>query len=259
MTSDNEIKDIIDKLIANQKVVELVKMMQPVDIVAVISTDLGLQSQSASSVVSNLLRRIEGVASPAIETNKQYPVPSVIRRDNNVDEDFVNNLGQTAPEMNPDEFPPEPRKKPGEWPYDAMTTAAMSPKNKGRRRGMIDSKTPGENPFNANLKKRLQPGGDYGGSQGIYSRNSPHFDNPDSSSGRSYDAKGKPGWSSSPPGKQFDLPIDPDDMPHQRETLTDKDLEKVFGNPPVGAPIPKFTLGHGEPRKNGERTGFRRR
>jgi len=240
--ADMQLKDLIGKLIANENVIGLVKMMQPMDIVAVISVDLDLQDGDAESVVANLLQhaRHEGMGLPGIETNKQYPVPAKIRRDNEVEEDYINNLGQMNPDISPDHFPPEPRPDAVGWPYDGMTKAIMDPKNKGRKRPLM------QGVFDPNFKKR-QPGGDYGGSQGIYSRETPHADNSQSSSGRSYDAKGRPGWSSSPPGKEFDLP---------NEIPDEEDLpDNIIGPSPVGSPIPQFQGGHSQQR----RMGFRRR
>lgn len=256
-----KLENLVAKLAANEKLVELVKMMEPSDIIAVVTVDLGLQPQDAENLTNNLLKHVEGMSGLAVDStvSNKYPVPSNLRKPNDTDisveEDagnFINNLGSLVPDMNPDYFPPQPRPDPEEWPYDKATVAYMDPHNKGQKRGMMDAKDndpPGENPFNANLKKRLQPGGDYGGSQGIYSRDTPHFDNPDSSSGRSYDAKGKPGWSSSPPGKQFDLPEDPDDMPMEKE------IEDTMGVSPVGSAIPQFQGGP----NNLRRMGFRRR
>lgn len=247
-----KVESLIAKLVANKKVVELVKMMQPSDVQAVITVDLGLHDDDAQSVVHDLVKHAEGLSGPAIDgdVSKKYPVPSVLRKPSDEIEEsdnFTNNLGGIAPEMDPDQFPPPPRPEPGNWPYDAMNIAAMDIKNKGKKRGMMDAFTPpGEDPFNANLKKRLQPGGDYGGSQGIYSRNSSHFDNSQSSSGRSYDGKGRPGWSRTPPGKEFDMPIDDDDMPK---------ADPITSPSPVGSPIPQFQGGHSQQR----RMGFRRR
>lgn len=228
-----ELKDLVTKLVANEKVKGLVKMMEPQDVVAVMEMDLELHKDVAKSVVANLLNHIsrEGMASLGIEFNKKYPVPPQIRRDNEMDEFYINNLGQMNPDLDPNTLPPKPREEPDEWPFDGMTKAAMDPKNRTPKSPLM------QGPFDPNLKKR-QAGGDYGGSQGIYSKNSPHFDNSTSTSGRSYDAKGKPGWSSSPPGKEFDLP------------------DEVDGGPsPVGSSIPQFQGGHSQQR----RMGFRRR
>jgi len=253
------LRDLIGKLIANQKIIELVKVMEPMDMIAVISDDLDLCSSDATNVVANLLMHVnrmnsEGLSGGSIETNMQYPVPSKIKRDNEsgeeIDEDFINNLGSLSPTMVKYQFPHDQRDQDQDWPYSDATIAYMDPKNKRGKRGLTSNKKNNgkvvkeknklKSPFNPNLKLG-QPGGDYGGSQGIYSRSSPHADNPTSSSGTSYDAKGKPGWSSSPSGKGYDLP---DDMP-----------DEIDGPNPVGTSIPQFMNGSSVQR----RLGFRRR
>ena len=255
------LRDLISKLIANEKIIGLVKLMKPMDIFAVVSVDLGLQKGDAESVVANLLQhaRHEGMASPGIETNKDYPVPARIRRDNEIEEDYVNNMGQMNPDISPDQFPPKPRSEPGEWPYDAMNVAGMDLKNKGRKRGLTSGKSNSgkvvkerekfKGPFEPNLKFN-QPGGDYGGSQGIYSKEPPHFNNSQSSSGRSYDSKGRPGWSSSPPGKEFES-----DIELNVSAPTRFKPGQVDDASPVGSAIPQFQGGHSQQR----RMGFRRR
>lgn len=226
-----ELKALVEKLVADTKVLGLVKMMQPVDVVAIISKDLDLFPDEAERVTSSLLHHAhncEGMSSPGIESNKKYPVPEKLRKKDI--EEYINIVPKY--DFSRYHFPPDPVDEPGEWPYDDMTKAAIDPKNKSRKRPLM------QGPLDTDLRKN-QPGGDGAGGKGIYSKNAPHNRHNSTPSGRSWDRKGTPGWSSSPQGKEFSLPGEE--------------------NPPVGAPIPKFFGGHSEPRKHGERTGFRRR
>lgn len=182
---DKQLKDLVSKLVADKKVMGLVKLMQPTDVIAVISTDLDLQDEDAENVVANLIQHAhgahyEGMASPGIE-KLPYPVPSSIRRDNTKTEDIS--------DLSPHQFPPDPREEPKKWPYDAMTKAGMDPKFKGKRKPLM------QGPFDPNLKKN-RPGGD-AGANALQSAPQPHADN-------SY--HGRAGWSSTPPGKEYDLP-----------------------------------------------------
>src|SRR5690606_36316732 len=103
---------------------------------------------------------------PRIETNKQYPVPAKLKKDGDIEESAGNFINASPTIIIPrHHFPPDPRQKVGDWPYDDMTTAAMDIKNKGRRRPLM------QGPLD--LRKR-QPGGDGAGGQGIYSKNCPH-------------------------------------------------------------------------------------
>ena len=146
--SDIGLKDLIDKLTSNEKILGLVKMMQPLDVVAVIATDLSLHDKDAKSVVANLLAHLihqEGMASPGIETNMQYPIPAKLRRDTNdnedLEEDFVNNLGALTPDIKIYQFPTQGEPDPEDWPYDAITKAAMDTHNKANKKGLTSGKT----------------------------------------------------------------------------------------------------------------------
>jgi hypothetical protein len=194
--------------------------------------------------------RLEALNSPSIETNKQYPVPSQIRRDNTKEESILGRPQGKADitpkyDIKPHQFPPEPRQsEPGDWPYDDMTKTSMKPGEKSRKRPIMSGKDKKKYVFKQDLALN-QPGGDGPGGQGIYQTARPGSgDMP--GSGTSWTAKGaSPGWASSPPGEEFDLPESSDE-----EELN---IEK---NPPVGCPIPKMGFGGRNP---GRRMGYRRR
>ena len=193
---DAELNDIIGRLKAEKRIIGLVKMMKPLDIFAVLAKDLSLCDEDAEIATKNLLQHVhnvhyEGLSYPSIETNKQYPVPPTMKKEFAINATTMS----AAPEINPDEFPPAPLSRAPGWPFDSATLAAMSPRQKGKQIPLM------QGPFDPNKKQ-------IGGSgNGIFSKNSPHCkDNSTSTSGASLNIKGTPGWSSSPPGKEFDLP-----------------------------------------------------
>jgi hypothetical protein len=254
---DLELKGLIDQLKSNEKVIELVKVMQPLDIVVVISRDLGLHREKAKTITMDLIKHTktaetEGMVARGIETNKQYPVPASSRKDQDpnleseekIKEDagnYVNSLPTYS--VNRNQFPPDPKQKTDDWPYDSMTVAAMAPRSKGRRRPLM------QGAFDPNMDKN-QPGVS---GKGVQSKSAPHSrTNSTSSSGRSWSKQGTPGWSSSPPGREFNLPNDrpPDELPD------DLDIMKPS---PVGSSIPQFSQGGNPGSGTSRRMGFRRR
>ena len=146
-----ELDGLLDKLTCSEKVIELVRLMDPQDVLIVISKDLGLCGSDAQSLTTGLVQRAnEGICSPSIErgaryqfpvspkTTKEKPLNSLTGDDgeeDNIHEDFVNNLGMMSPNMDRNQFPPDPRPEDEGWPYDGCTKAYMDPKNKGRKRG----------------------------------------------------------------------------------------------------------------------------
>lgn len=223
-----DLRDLIAKLTADERVMGLVAIMQPLDVFAVVSSNFELQHEDAKKVVSHLLNCVrEGMASPGIESNKKYPVPAVIRRGNeNLDEYGINNVGQATPDLDPNTLPQQTPPEADDWPFDAMTKAIMDPHARRKRPLM-------QGPFDPNLEKN-KPGM---GASGIQSRNVHPVDN-STSQGGTLATKGSAGWSSTPQGKEFDIPDD-----------------SVMAVSPVGSQIPQFQGGHSQQR----RLGFRRR
>lgn len=280
LKNDREIERYVDLISRNEKIVGLVQLTKPLEIAKIISVNLDLCPKNASKVAVGLVRRInDGLAAPSIETNMEYPIPSSTKKyspeDMDIDEFIATFNEVSAPggkvditpkfDFRRDQFPPDPRSKADEWPYDDMTKAGMDPKNKSRKRPLNMSKLKDKdkqlkkyvfsekNKGILDLDLRLgQPGGDAGG--GIFKRNTPHSrDNSTSTAGnRSWSRRGQPGWSSSPAGKEFDLPDEP------RESVND--IANFEENPPVGAPIP--TLNYGGRvvgKEKGLRKGFKRK
>jgi hypothetical protein len=201
-----DLKDLIGKLKANGKVMGLVKLMKPMDVVAVISTKMELCDRDAKFVTKNLLQHKES---------------------------YINNLGALVPDIKRYHFPPDPIEEPGQWPYDDMTKAAMDPHNKGKKRPLMTSL----DPLDIDPQAKDQSGTS---DSGLYLKSPPHAQgNSMPVSGRSFDKRGTPGWSASPPGKEFELPDNID----------------VTKPSPVGSPIPNFFGGRNPDR----RMGFRRK
>lgn len=275
--SDYELQRFIDKLIKNKKALEFVKIMEPLDVVKVFVKDFELCPHDASRATLGLIK--QGISFPSIETNKQYPVPPLVRGDDEKrNEHIVKPYGKT--DITPryiifrHQFPPDPREtEPEEWPYDAMTKASMKPSTKQRKRPLTTGKKVGlkKNPFDTDLRLR-QPGGDGAGGGGHQKRAFHSKSNNMSMRGGSWTKRGYPGWSSSLSGKEFDLPYGKEEKTDKQIFLQPvakkKEKEKLKGKKvlysfslsdeedlPVGRPTPSFYGG----RSPNRRMGFRRR
>jgi hypothetical protein len=257
--NDLELSRFVDRLSKKKEIIDLVKLMQPLDVAKVIAIDLELCPMDAARTTVDLIKYVHKVdfegmgAGPNIETNKDFPVPAQIRRDNEPKgeeedpivqaakgkdieesgENYINNMGQMTPTFSQDQFP-QPREDEEGWPYGKYTVAIMNPKTKGRKRGLTSSVAkkyvfPEKPAFKQDLRTR-QPGGDGAGGKGIYQKNTMANDNPTPSGGSSWDRKGVPGWSSS---------LDSFDLPDELETNEISKLD-IDEDPPIGAPVPKF-------------------
>lgn len=285
--SDVDIKRIVDRLLTKQETVELVKLMKPLDVANVVAVDLGLCSKDASRTTVDLIKhahvpRREGLSAPSIE-KLPYPVPNHLDKSgtpllsdptyggddpDDVDEHLARPFGKDdiTPrfDVQRHHFPPDPIAEPGGWPYDAMTVKSLKPGTKSRKKpltmgkGNDDQKVDDQKikvytfrTFNPNMKP---PGGDGGGGGGIYSKSAPHLrHNNMSSRGQSWDRKGMPGWSSSPRGKEFDLP---ESELHGSNAGEDDGTPSFMKDAPVGSSIPTMNKSGPSP---GLRKGFRRR
>lgn len=233
---------IIDSLLKNKNAIDLVKSMKPIGIVKVLASDLDLSPHDASRVALELIKKTEGISSPGIEPNMQFPVPATIDKSGKpllkikrgtfvTDPHELDELGVpmgksvNSPRftIKRHHFPPDPIGSPGDWPYDGGTKAAMEPKNRAPKRGMgltiHASNDPlfgdGEknirlkfkDPLSVNLRAN-QPG-TYG--TGIQRKSAPHNKgNTQGTSGNSVTTRGTPGWSKSLGDKEFNDPNDPE-------------------------------------------------
>ena len=108
--------------------------------------NFGLHEPDAEKVSDMLIKhsfdvhnKKEGLPVPAIEKH-QYPVPVKLRKSNGdeIEEDVTGPMGKTSAfyrePIEKHKFPPEKHKKrPGNWPYDDMTTAWMNRKSFHRK------------------------------------------------------------------------------------------------------------------------------
>lgn len=254
---DAELQRAVDDIVQNKKAIEMVKLMGPLDIASVIAKDYSLCPHDAAKATIKVIQHVEGIRPPSIETNKEYPVPPVLKKDGDVEESM---LGRPDTKIditprfvfNRGEFPPDPRdRNDPDWPYDDHTKAGIDPKNKGRKRPLMTSKDPTKKKFI--FKQDLasgQPGGDGAGGGGLQ-QTTRQGDGSMPGSGTSWQRKGTaPGWASSPPGKEFDLPDD------TKESIEDDDELNFQKNAPVGSPVPNIGF---DVRTPDRRMGFRRK
>jgi len=280
--TDRDIGRVIDKLISTKKVLDIVKLMQPLDIASVVAVELDLHPLDAARAAVGLIKHnhdvhYEGLAGGSIETNKEFPVPPDRRRKNHVDPEVGIEAGyhkdegmMAKPQGKIDvtprhviprhHFPPDPRDRPEGWPYDDATVAGMEPRGRGHLRGLTTGPPvryvfKQAHPFRTDLRLN-QPGGD-ASAGGIYQKSRHSRDNSTPSGGKTWSKQGSPGWSSSPPGKEFDMPDDlrVDEVEDEEEELN---MEK---NPPVGASRPMLGYGGRDDGSHqvGPRKGFRKR
>lgn len=115
------------------------------------------------------------------------------------------------PEMNRAELPPDPVKKQTKWPYTPAQIRAVDPKSKSRKSGFGGMITAGKEAIDQIKfppgKKVRAKGGDWGGSQGIQSKELPHAQDNPTSNGSTLIVKGQPGWSTALPTQEFEPPI----------------------------------------------------
>jgi hypothetical protein len=193
-----DVNKIVETLLMNKKILGLVKLMQPHDVVHVLVKDLGLKPQDSARAALGLLKKVNPHFIKAVDAEvkkiKEHP---------------FNPMGKTGYQQGPvdgipnHQFPPDPyrRNKDKSWPYDDMNLAWQNVKA-GPKRGL----------------ESMSPGVD---GTGIHSKRLPHTMIGD-----------KNGFSSSPPGKEFNLP---------------DEIQDEFGPKDKGAPVPKFIAG----RNNG--------
>jgi hypothetical protein len=245
--SDAEIDGLVSKLARDEKARELVRLMKPLDVAKIVAVNLDLQPKKACKTALNLLQQVhnvhyEGMASPGIESNKEFPVPPTSKKNKPKLWKFKETAYLSKPfsktditpkfTIEPHQWAPDPydREKDEEWPYDDMTTAGMKPGTKDRKRPLTTAKDNSDgrswkqkgNPLNPDLKVR-QPGGDGAGGGGVYrlTYHSRTGDMPGAGN-NSWVARGTKGWNSMP-GAEFESPDDENNQP--------KDLKK---KPPTG-------------------------
>lgn len=156
----------------------------------------------------------------------QYPTPNKNNAPPELEEDYDNALPIYVFSKN--QFPPEPRKQADGWPYDSNTKNLMDPHSKGRRSlttalGHSD----GSPSRRAGNEPGIQGNGTFQKLQGS------HTDGSMADSGGSVTVHGYAGWSSSPQGKEFDMP----------EGLDDNNMHTTQANPKGGlskAPVVFF-------------------
>jgi len=197
----------------NKKAMGLVSMMSPIELMKGLVKDLDILPKDAARMVMDLKKYSEALSNPSIETNKEYPVPAAMR--NQPEDNQEENAALGRPQGKSSfhgptgfprhHFPPDPREKPGDFPYDDVFTNYMnSPK---RKKPLMTGREPKvktkQNPLNPNFGAG-QPGGDGAGGGGMHRRSSGNGSMP--GSGASFSVHGPSGWSSAPPGAEFDVP-----------------------------------------------------
>jgi len=246
-----------DRLFSNKKVLDIVSKLNPIDIVTVLVRDASLTPRDASKVALSLIKKTEGMSSPGIETNKEFPVPASSKRGtprffNPEDITPIDDIDE-ADTFQRHQFPPDPRPEAGDWPYDDHTVQGLKPKNRSR----LKSLTAGKNNVSYVFKKTPKsPPATVG--MGIHAKSAPHAaGNSTPSGGSSYTRQGTPGWSSSPTGAEFDLPNEKEEDSQEEEVENELPGNEVefLKNPNTGAGIPQFFGG----RNPGRRMGFRKR
>ena len=177
---------ITESMSKNRKILGLVSMMSPVELMKALVSNFELLPKEAAQVVYGLKKNSEGLSGGSIETNKMYPVPPSMKGSNDEDEFSLDEYSLRA---GPDDdgrgkFPPDPRPSPDSFPYDPVFVNYMN--NPKRKRPITSGK---ENDGEGN---------------GIYQRNfhSPDGDMP--GQGSSWSVHGRKGWSSAP--GEFEIP-----------------------------------------------------
>lgn len=151
------IEEILEFLCKKPKVIGLVKMLPPKNIIKIIAKTFDLQPADAEKVSDGLLkhnfsvhnkRKVEGVPFGSFEKSSQYPIPVKLKKrktdEDDLGEDEIvegpsgplgKDSGFSRPDIKKSEFPPQRhREKDKVWPYDDMTVQFMK-KRPGYKRG----------------------------------------------------------------------------------------------------------------------------
>ena len=222
---DLKSKKNIDSIV-KVKVLGLLKIMKPLDLVNILMKKMDLQPREASKIVINLLKKVH-------------------TKDSLKELDFVSFIPKPIDKGRG--FPPPPIKRPTEWPYDSQTVAIMDPHSKGKKKGLVSSFDPLEdkseedpNIIIADPSKIRRDGPGHGAS-GLQQKNSPHsIDGDQSNSGSSWNKMGAKGWARSMATYEI-----PDDSSTQSE--------------PVAAPALVQTPPQAIVNTKQRRMGFRKR
>ena len=263
---------ISEAMCKNKKALDLVMRLKPTDLMKSLISDMALVPKDAAKVVMSLRKQAESVM-----VRRDFPTPTTLKGDDEVINSLTNPeeldefAGAHGPESPPrHHLPPDPIDEPGEWPYDDMTTAGMATKNKQRKRSITSSKKPKKriNRYvfgNVNDKDLAVTAPGVSG-KGVSQKSAPHSDGDQPSGGSSWSTRGRPGWSSSPPGKEFEIPPKSlftkdrkrieDDNQKVVNAGDNDDEPSIFKNANTGQGIPQ--MGHGG-RNPGRRLGFRKR
>ena len=246
---------LFEKLMANKDTANILDKLQPSDIVMAIMIGAKLEFKEATS----LAKKLYAERSLSIEPNMQYPVPPQSRGPKSEVEEST-----PFPVIPRHHFPPDPRSRPSEWPYDAGTSQAMNPKNRGRKRPLTTGKDVGDKKLKPVFKGpldtdfRQQPTSSAPAS-GVYQKTFHSKDNNTPSSSSSWSIQGYPGWSRSPKDKEYNrrptgipFPIKAE-LPIGNE---EKEEEPSFlKSPTVGAP--SATIGGRSPFMGPKAVGHR--
>ena len=278
---NNMIKE--DKINNKQKLLGLVQLMKPKDIMKVLSSDFGLHKKDAKKFTVGLVSKSKNEMDANNSDDKNwyttkrgvssYPPPDdkpqrVVfksftkmrdNKENNKNKKQLSEIPAGKTDMTPRfnikrrEFPPDPRSLPDEWPYNDMNVAGMDPKNKGKKRPLMQ----GKNPLIPDLRKHQRGGDTWGGSGNITGKFGSHSSDNHMSVGSVVSTVGDPGWSRSPPGKEFDSPNDKVETKKERKkkiykyVLKDVEDDKpnFMKDPPVGCSTANLGNGRKKSRK----------
>ena len=142
MLEQKQIRNIAELLIKNRKIIDLVKKMNPSDVVLIISKDLSMHGDDAKKVSDLMIKHMHDVQYDSVKEQPQG----------------ISMIPQT---IHKHQFPPEPRPGESEWPYTDMNVTYMNNRT-GRKRGMFETD---ELELNA-------PGGT---GAGLMSKSTPHM------------------------------------------------------------------------------------
>lgn len=219
-------KVLYEDVVKNKRVLGLVSLMEPTDLMRTLVKLLDVQPKSAAKMVLSLKRKAEGLSGGTIETNKEFPVPSNMRDDEGTDEEMEESSalargnakvswGRPGPDpVNRRHFPPDPQahsfggkgepddEDDQDFPYGASFTNYMNgPKRKKPLTSGREPKVKRKGAFDVSLHSR-QPGGH---GTGAHSKVQHSRANDTPSGGRSWNRQGStPGWAGSLKDNEFD-------------------------------------------------------
>lgn len=216
---DADLIRVLHDIIKNKKIVELVKLMQPMDVMRSLTDSLSIQPKKAAHLMIGLLCHVNEWSFPPGEPSsaKSYPGKpgeDVTDRDARIKDYLPNEIEEYSnfsPKLNyksnaEGEGPAaQTIQRSAPWPYGAYNVSLMDPHNKSSESlpvGSANNVATSIKAIGGNANKAMG-----GSGQGTFQKGDPHSTTGTMAmNGNVFGGRGVPGLSGSPQDKEFNTP-----------------------------------------------------